>query len=73
MSDERLEVSVTYDASCGYIASAPELRQPIVALSVGGLRRRIEALLLPDRSTCGFMLDRKARCHCRSVLPRHSR
>lgn len=34
---ERLDVTVTYDASCGYIASAPELRQPIVALSLGGL------------------------------------
>jgi hypothetical protein len=37
-----------YDARHGYIASAPELRQPIVALSLGGLRRRVEALLLPD-------------------------
>jgi hypothetical protein len=25
--------------NCGYIASAPELRQPVVALSLGGLRR----------------------------------
>ena len=31
MSD-RLDVTVTYDARHGYIASAPELRQPIVAL-----------------------------------------
>jgi hypothetical protein len=30
----------------GYVASAPELRQPIVALSLGGLRRRIEIALL---------------------------
>ena len=45
---DRRDVTVTYDASCGYIASAPELRQPIVALSLGGLRRRVEALLLPD-------------------------
>jgi hypothetical protein len=40
------DVTVTYDASCGYIASAPELRQPMVALSLGGLRRRIEIALL---------------------------
>ena len=49
MREERLEVSVTYDASCGYIASAPELRQPIVALSLTSLRRRIEVALLPER------------------------
>ena len=42
------DVTVTYDARHGYIASAPELRRPIVALSLGGLRRRVEALLLPD-------------------------
>ena len=46
--DERLEVSVTFDARRGYIASAPELRQPIVALSQGALRRRIEIAMLPD-------------------------
>jgi hypothetical protein len=44
----RLEVSVTYDASCGYIGSGPGLKAPVVALSLSGLRRRIEALLMPD-------------------------
>ena len=47
MRDERLEVSVTFDES-GYIGSAPELRWPVMALSLGGLRRKIEALMLPD-------------------------
>ena len=47
MPDERLEVSVTFDER-GYIGSAPELRQAVVALSLGGLRRRIEALMVPD-------------------------
>jgi hypothetical protein len=42
-----IEVSVTYDAKRGYVASAPELREPVVALSLSGLRRRIEALMLP--------------------------
>ena len=42
MREERLEVSVTFDERRGYIASAPGLLQPIVALSLGGLRRRIE-------------------------------
>ena len=55
--DERLEVSVTFDARHGYIASAPELRQPMVALSLGGLRRRIEALLLPDNVRVVLQLD----------------
>jgi hypothetical protein len=44
MSGERLEVSVTFDPGKGYVASAPELRQPVTALSLGDLRRRIEAL-----------------------------
>jgi hypothetical protein len=49
MREERLEVSVTFDER-GYIGSARELRSPVVALSLGGLRRKIEALLLPTRS-----------------------
>jgi len=47
MREERLEVSVTFEERRGYIGSAPELRWPVVALSLGGLRRKIEALL-PD-------------------------
>ena len=46
--DKRLEVSVTFDARHGYIASAPELRQPIIALSLASLRKRIEIAQLPD-------------------------
>jgi hypothetical protein len=48
MREERLEVSVTFVPAKGYVASAPKLRSPVTALSLGGLRRRIEALLLPD-------------------------
>jgi hypothetical protein len=55
--DERLEVSVTFDERRGYIGSAPELRQPVVALSLGGLRRKIEALLLPDNVRVVLQLD----------------
>ncbi len=47
MRDERLEVSVTFDER-GYIGSAPELRWPVTALSLGGLRRKIEIAMLPD-------------------------
>jgi hypothetical protein len=57
MRDERFEVSVTFDADRGYIASAPELREAVVALSLGGLRRRIEALLLLDDVHVVLQLD----------------
>ena len=53
---EQLEVNVTFDER-GYVASAPELRQPIVALSLGGLRRRIEVLMVPDSVDVVLQLD----------------
>ena len=56
MRDERFEVRVTFDAERGYVASAPELRQPVVALSLGGLRR-IEVALLPDNVRIVLQLD----------------
>jgi hypothetical protein len=40
MRDERLEVSVTFVPAKGYVASAPELRQPVVAVSLGLARAR---------------------------------
>ena len=55
--DERFEVSVTFDAERGYVASAPELRQPIVALSLASLRKRIEVALLPDNVRIVMQLD----------------
>ena len=57
MRDERFEVSVTFDAERGYVASAPELRQPVVALSLGGLRWRIEIMMLPDNVRIVLQLD----------------
>ena len=57
MREERLEVSVTFDERRGYIGSAPELRLPVMALSLGGLRRKIEALLLPDNVRVVLQLD----------------
>jgi hypothetical protein len=48
MRGEQLEVSVTFDERRGYVAFAPDLRQPVTALSLGGLRRRIEIALLSD-------------------------
>ena len=57
MPNERLEVSVTFDERHGYIGSAPELRQAVVAFSLGGLRRKIEALLLPAEVEIVLQLD----------------
>ena len=50
------EVSVTFDER-GYIGSAPELRQAVVALSLGGLRRKIEIAMLPDDVRVVLQLD----------------
>jgi hypothetical protein len=61
VSGDRLEVSVTFDPAKGYVASAPDLRSPVVALSLGGLRRRIEELMLPDDVIVVLSLDRAAR------------
>ena len=54
MSGDRLEVNVTFDER-GYIGSA--LRQLVVALSLGGLRRKIEALMVPDEPIVVLQLD----------------
>ena len=60
-SEHRLTVAVTYDESRGYVGSAPELRQPVVALSLGGLRRKVEIAMLPDEVVVLLRLDRTAR------------
>jgi hypothetical protein len=39
------------------LGSAPELRSAVVALSLGGLRRKIEALLLPAEVEIVLQLD----------------
>jgi hypothetical protein len=56
MSGDRLEVNVTFDER-GYIGSAPELRSPVMALSLGGLRRKIEIAMLPDDVRVVLQLD----------------
>ena len=59
MREERLEVSITFDERHGYIGSAPELRSPVtaLALSLGGLRRKIEIAMLPDDVRVVLQLD----------------
>ena len=56
MSGDRLEIKVTFDER-GYIGSAPELRSPVMALSLGGLRRKIEIAMLPDDVRVVLQLD----------------
>ena len=51
-----VESKVTFDER-GYIGSAPELRQGVVALSLGGLRRKIEIAMLPDDVRVVLQLD----------------
>ena len=60
MRDERFEITVTFDERRGYIASAPELRQPVVALSLASLRKRIGAALMPDEPLVVLQLDGRA-------------
>ena len=52
MPDERLEVSVTFDARHGYIASALELRSPVVRSLTNGLPSRTNVCTRRKR-TCG--------------------
>ena len=61
MEMSSLFVGVTYDAARGYVGTAAELRQPVIALSLGGLRRKAEALMLPEDVTVVLKLDKAAR------------
>jgi hypothetical protein len=58
---DRLEVSVSFDERRGYIASAPELRSPVTALSPAVLRRRVEELLIGKDLEIRLVLDHAAR------------
>jgi hypothetical protein len=46
MSDERLKISVSFNPTRGYFTTGSELPQSLTALSLGGLRRRIEVALV---------------------------
>ena len=67
MPDERLEVSVTFDER-GYIGIAPELRSAVVALSLGGLRRKVEIAMLPDDVRVVLQLDGRPAAHPELVI-----
>src|SRR5215467_3705795 len=59
--DGRFEVSVTFDERRGYVGTHPELRAPVTALSLGGLRRKLEAAMLPEEVIITLNLDKAAR------------
>jgi hypothetical protein len=61
MRTRRLEVSVSFNERRGYVGTAPELRAPVVALSLSSLRRRIEVVLLPDDVEVKLVLDALAK------------
>jgi hypothetical protein len=58
---DKFTIAVTYDPERGYVGTHPDLRAPVVALSLGGLRRRVESLLLPDEVIVMLSLDKAAR------------
>ena len=58
---DKLSIAVTFSPERGYIGSSPDLRAPVVALSLGGLRRKVEALMSPDDVIIVLNLDRAAR------------
>jgi hypothetical protein len=48
---------VRVDPRPGYIGSAPGLKAPFTALSLHGLRRKLEALMLADEPHVLLILD----------------
>jgi hypothetical protein len=60
-ADQQFEVGVSFDPRRGYFTVGSGLPQNVTALSLGGLRRRIEASLLPDEPIIQMRLDRAAR------------
>ena len=60
MPDERLEVSVSFDEQCGYVASADGL-PTITALALAVARRHIKERLIGGDLDVKLVLDHAAR------------
>jgi hypothetical protein len=58
---DKLNIAMTFRPEQGYIGTAPDLRQPIIALSLGGLRRKVEAAMSPEDVIIVLNLDKAAR------------
>ena len=58
---DRLEIAVSYDLAKGYyIGIHPELRTPVVALSLAVLRKRVEERLIGEDIDIKLVLDATA-------------
>ena len=60
MASERIEVGVSYDLRRGYYITTTNV-PPTAALSLAGLRKQIEAALMPNTVDVRLVLDRVAR------------
>ena len=56
----RLSIDVSFDPVHGYIGTAPELRSPVRALSLNGLRKQVEDQLAAKDPDIRLVLDRDA-------------
>ena len=57
---EQLFVNVAFDSARGHVAVHPEM-SPVVALSLDGIRRKIESMSLSDKARVILQLDHSAR------------
>jgi hypothetical protein len=51
---DKLNIAVTFQPERGYVG-------PVIALSLGGLHRKIEAAMMPDHVVVMLKLDKAAR------------
>ena len=58
---DKLTIAVTFHPERGYVGTAPDLRLPVIALSLGGLRAKVEALISPGDVIVMLNLDKAAR------------
>jgi hypothetical protein len=57
----RLSIDVSFDPAHGYTGTAPELRSPVRALLLNGLRKQVEDQLAGKDLDIRLVLDRGAR------------
>ena len=57
---DALTVAVTFHPERGYVGTHPELRTSVTALSLGGLCRKVEALMMPNEVIVTLKLDKAA-------------
>jgi hypothetical protein len=57
----RLSIDVTFDERHGYTGTAPELRTPVRALSLNGLRKQVEDQFAGQALDLRLVLDKAAK------------